>query len=81
MFVRLNGELSGRIEEISIEWSPDDLRQVIAKGGAVLGIEFSREIQNRVIVDAFGNAGLLQRLVLRTLDEAKIEYAQTLRQR
>ena len=78
MFVRLNGELSGRIEEISIEWSPDDLRQVIAKGGAVLGIEFSREIQNRVIVDAFGNAGLLQRLVLRTLDEAKIEYAQTL---
>ena len=29
-------------------------------------------------MDAFGNAGLLQRLVLRTLDEAKIEYAQTL---
>ena len=76
MFVRLNSELSGRIEEISIEWGPDDLRQIISKGSAVLGIAISREIQNRVIVDAFGNAGLLQRLVLRTLDEAKIEVEQ-----
>jgi len=72
MFVRLNSELSGRVEELSIEWGPDDLREIINNGSRALGIEFCREIQNQAIIDAFGNAGLLQRLVLRTLDEAKI---------
>lgn len=72
MFIRLNVELSGRIEELSIEWGPDELRQIIEKGSSVLKVVFSREIQNRAIIDAFGNAGLLQRLILKTLDEAKI---------
>ena len=72
MFVRLNGELSGRLEELSLEWGPDDLRSIISNGSTALGIEFSREIQNKAIIDAFGNSGLLQRLILRTLDEAKI---------
>lgn len=72
MFVRLNSELSGRIEELSIEWGPDDLREIINNGSGALGVEFSRDIQNQSIIDAFGNAGLLQRLILRTLDEAKI---------
>lgn len=76
MFVRLNGELSGRIEELSVEWGPDDLRKIISKGSAALGIEFSQEIQKKAIIDAFGNAGLLQRLVLRTLDECGIETQQ-----
>jgi hypothetical protein len=72
MFVRMNGELSGRIEELSIEWGPDDLRKIVEKGSPVLRIAFSREIQNRAILDAFGNAGLFQRLILRTLDEAEV---------
>jgi hypothetical protein len=77
MFVRLNSELSGRIEELSIEWGPDDLRSIINNGAAALGLVFSRDIQNRTIIDAFGNAGLLQRLVLKTLDEAKIYEQQS----
>lgn len=77
MFVRLNDELSGRIEELSIEWGPDDLRQIISSGSSALKVTFSREIQNRAIVDAFGNSGLLQRLILRTLDEAKISEEQS----
>lgn len=72
MFIRLNDELSGRIEELSIEWGPDDLRKIITSGSMALKISFCREIQNRAIVDAFGNAGLLQRLILKTLDEAKV---------
>jgi hypothetical protein len=72
MFVRLNGELSGRLEELTLEWGPDDLRAIITNGSAALGLEISRDIQNRAIIDAFGNAGLLQRLILRTLDEAKV---------
>lgn len=77
MFVRLNGELSGRLEELTLEWGPDDLRSIISNGSAALGIEFSREIQNKAIIDAFGNSGLLQRLILRTLDEAKIYERQS----
>jgi hypothetical protein len=42
----------------------------------LIGIEFSRDIQNQAIIDAFGNAGLLQRLALRTLDEANIQTEQ-----
>ena len=76
MFVRLNGELSGRIEELSIEWGPDDLRKIIAGGSIALGLSFSRDIQNQAIIDAFGSAGLLQRLILRTLDEAKLTTEQ-----
>ena len=76
MFVRLNGELSGRLEELSLEWGPDDLRAIITNGSAALGLEFSRDIQNKAIIDAFGNAGLLQRLILRTLDEVKIYQQQ-----
>lgn len=72
MFVRLNGELSGRLEELTLEWGPDDLRAIITSGSFALGVEFSRDIQNKAIIEAFGNAGLLQRLILRTLDEAKI---------
>lgn len=72
MFVRLNGELSGRLEELTLEWGPGDLRTIITNGSVALGLEISRDIQNRAIIDAFGNAGLLQRLILRTLDEAKI---------
>lgn len=76
MFVRLNDELSGRIEELSIEWGPDDLRQVITRGSLALKVIFARDIQNRAIIDSFGNAGLLQRLILRTLDEAQISQTQ-----
>lgn len=76
MFIRLNDELSGRIEELSIEWGPDDLRKIISNGSTALNVSFCREIQNRAIVDAFGNAGLLQRLILKTLDEAKVFFEQ-----
>lgn len=76
MFVHLNTDLSGRIEEITIEWMPDDLREIIEKGSSALKIRVSRELQNKTILDCFGNAGLLQRLVLKTLDEANIEFEQ-----
>ncbi|MGC0151062.1 hypothetical protein ACPRNU_01210 [Chromobacterium vaccinii] len=76
MFVHLNSDLSGRIQEIPLEWGPDDLRKIIENGSNALKVQFSREIQNKVTMDCFGNAGLLQRLVLQALDEAKIEFEQ-----
>lgn len=78
LLVHCNQDLSGRLEELSIEWMPDDLRSIFDKGGRALNIHISRDIQNKAIVDCFGNSGLLQRLTLRLLDEAGIEEEQDL---
>lgn len=72
MLIHLNPDLTGRMEEISIYWADDDLRKIIDKGGLALNLEFSDEIKKRAIADCFGNAGILQRLILGTLDELGI---------
>lgn len=58
-----NGDLSGRIEEIDVEWSDGDLAQVIRKGESALNITFDNVIRLDLIADAKGNVGLLQRLL------------------
>ncbi len=75
-FIHLNSDLSGRIEELSIEWVPDDLRRILINGGNALGITLSSEIQRNLIMNSFGSAGLIQRLILKFLDECNIEYEQ-----
>jgi len=72
LFLNLNSDLSGRVQEVPIEWNADDLRRIFATGGAALKIEFSESIQARAVRDCFRNAGILQRLILGTLDEAKV---------
>lgn len=76
-FAYLNSDLSGRIEEINIEWGPDDLRDIILNGCKALKLEIARDIQNKIIIECFGSAGLLQRLILKFLDENKISHEQT----
>jgi hypothetical protein len=78
-FVRLNSELSGRIEEISVEWSNSDLQKIIDQGESTLNVQVTQAIKSRTVTDAYGNAGLLQRLMLQTLDEAKLFEQQALR--
>jgi hypothetical protein len=68
----LNSDLSGRIVELSIYWSPDDLRSVIKKGNSALNIEFTEKIEDLLVENCFGNVGILQQLVLLILDEAMI---------
>lgn len=72
LFLNLNPDLSGRVQELPIEWNDEDLERIFAKGGAALKIEFSEAIRARAIRDCFKNAGILQRLILGTLDEAKV---------
>ncbi len=72
LFLNLNPDLSGRVQELPIEWNDADLERIFAKGGAALKIEFSEPIRARAIRDCFKNAGILQRLILGTLDEAKV---------
>lgn len=57
-----NGDLSGRIEEIDIRWSTEELEQVIQKGARALNISFDPPIKAEIIDDANQNVGLLQRI-------------------
>ena len=72
MLIYLNPDLTGRIVEKSIYWSSNDLSQVIGKGSETLKIEFSEKISNKLIKNCFGNVGILQKLILLTLDEKEI---------
>ena len=77
MLLYLNPDLSGRVEEISIVWTDSDLARVFAQGGEALNIEFDDELQRQAIHDCFENVGILQKLILGTLDEAGIEEEQS----
>jgi hypothetical protein len=57
-----NGDLSGRIEEIDIRWSAEELEQVLQQGAKALNISFNPDIKKEIIEDANQNVGLLQRI-------------------
>lgn len=68
----LNPDLAGRITEVSVYWNRDDLHAVIKKGSESLNIEIDAEIVKQIVADSYGNVGLLQALILETLDQAKL---------
>jgi hypothetical protein len=72
MLLYLNPDLTGRVEELAIVWTDEDLERVFTQGGKALNITFSDEFRRRAIHDCFENVGLLQRLILSTLDELGI---------
>jgi hypothetical protein len=77
----LNPDLSGRVVEVPIVWTVKDLQKIFARGGAALNLEFSRSLREQAISDCFENAGILQALILGTLDELKVrEAAETTRE-
>lgn len=53
-----------------------DLRRIFENGGNALNIGFSEELQSRAVHDCFKNAGILQRLILGTLEEAGVDEEQ-----
>lgn len=57
-----NGDLSGRIEEIDIQWNIEELREVLSKGEAALNVSFGQSIENSMIDDSNQSVGLLQRI-------------------
>jgi len=57
-----NGDLEGRIEDIHLRWSNEDLEGVLKLGAEQLGIAFSAGLREDLVSDAYGNVGLLQRM-------------------
>jgi hypothetical protein len=72
MLIYLNPDLTGRINEIPIYWSAEDLQAVLSKGGEALNLEFTEGFIRRIIKDCYGNVGILQTLILKALDAAGI---------
>ena len=57
-----NNDLSGRVEEIDVQWSEEDLKTVIERGESALEFSFGETIKSSMIADANGSVGLLQRI-------------------
>lgn len=68
----LNPDLTGRMHEISIYWSDDELRKVILKGSEYLKVKFSNKIIDGLIKSSYQNVGILQNLTLSILDSMEI---------
>ena len=68
----LNPDLTGRVEEVPIVWNDRDLREIFRRGGQALNVEFSDALQTRAIEDCYENAGILQTLILSTLDGVNV---------
>lgn len=77
LLTSMNPDLTGRIEELEVSWSGNDLKHVIEKGCAALNICIDSNIADDMIQDSFGNIGILQSLLLKLVEEeANIEQEQ-----
>lgn len=68
LLLYLNPDLTGRVVEISVDWSSDDLLKILEKGGRSLNLLFAPGLAGKLTDLAYSNAGLLQQLTLLTLD-------------
>jgi hypothetical protein len=71
-----NGDLVGRVEDIHLQWSDDELDEVLRIGSAALNIGMSNHIRRNLVVDAAGNVGLLQHLAEALCREERISSRQ-----
>jgi hypothetical protein len=77
MLMYLNQDLTGRVVEIPIVWSEEDLSRVFRQGGEALNISFSDNLQGQAITDCYENVGIMQTNILLTLDELDISEARS----
>ncbi|MEH2297719.1 MAG: hypothetical protein V7K88_01255 [Nostoc sp.] len=62
LLINYNGDLSGRVEEIDIQWTNEELAEIINKGEQALNILLFEDIKQEILSDANQNVGLLQRI-------------------
>ena len=77
MLLYLNPDLSGRVHELSIAWTEEELKKVLRRGGKALNLRFSARFEVLTAHDCFGNVGILQTLALKTLDHLMIHEKQS----
>jgi hypothetical protein len=57
-----NGDLDGRVEDIHLTWSQEELENVLVRGAEALNISMSPQLRRCLVDDAYSNVGLLQRI-------------------
>lgn len=67
-----NGDLVGRLEDIHLRWTDDELDSVLRSGSGALNINMSTNLRRLLIADAAGNVGLLQQLAEAICREERI---------
>jgi hypothetical protein len=72
----LNRDLVNRMREHSVVWSDADLDKIFLRGGPALNVTFDSAFRTRAVAVSYGNAGILQRIILDSLDELGIEEEQ-----
>jgi len=70
--IYLNSDLALRLDEYNITWSHDELEEVINKGCQSLNLTLSDPLKKSIIDNSFYCVGVLQSVILETLDEFKI---------
>lgn len=68
-----NGDLDGRVDDIHLTWSDNDLRKVLSDGTTALKLDLSPSLVTALVEDSYGNVGLVQRLAERLCHAAKID--------
>jgi hypothetical protein len=71
-----NGDLTGRVEEINLIWTSEELGKVLSMGEGVLNVEFALGFKKQLVESAFGNVGLLQRLAEKICFESGVLESQ-----
>ena len=72
LLLHLNPDLTGRVREVSVVWTDPDLRQILDRGCEALNLELVPAVRDELVKISYGNAGILQRLTIDTLDDAGI---------
>lgn len=57
-----NGDLDGRVEDIHLKWSDEELATVVEQGCEALRINIAESVKNDLVREASGSVGLVQRL-------------------
>lgn len=67
-----NGDLSGRVSEVDVQWTKPELEEVLSKGEKALNFSFVDTLKQGIINDANQNVGLLQRIAEKYCFEANV---------
>jgi hypothetical protein len=67
-----NGELDGRIADLVVRWSGEELEQVLIQGCRELHVEMSHPLRRRIVLDSHASVGLLQQLAKEFLTQAGV---------
>ena len=75
--ILLNGDLTGRLVSVDAdEWSPEELREVIASGEALLNISFSEDFKRDLLKWCLGSVYIVQECCRKVCEEQSIVETQ-----